>query len=1316
VRALLAVLALLILGAVAFARLPMDYLPRQSFPELTVGLRLPDARGPEEVTRDWLVEIESAVRSLGRVRGTDGQVRPDGAEMRVRFSPGTDPGRKAARLEAELSGLRRRLPAGARLSVEPAARVDGDLLAIVWLTGATREEDAERAAETLRSIPGVQAVQVLGTGRDEVRVELHGGIVDPRATAATVRAAVERSLRAPSLGRVRRGDREIAVVSPPIRETTPAALAFLPVPAPGGGVIPLGSLATLRERRGEPLYRVRHQGRPAFALFVARSHGAPLLATDRLLRQRVEALPAGMRGRLDWSEAAPLRDLLGRLALGALVAALAAAVAGWRLAGTGGALSLGLAIPTAAAAAANALWLAGIPLHVLTLTALALGVAAVLPAAALRLGRADGGGGKGFAALAGTLVAAAATVPVAVPLAGIDLEPLLGEPARAFLLAAGAAVLAAAVLPRGRTGPAHLSIAPLQRRALRDPGTALLGLATAGLVAVTLFGGALVPRSADLSPDAGRFTLVLPLPEGSTLDDSARQIRAAEEVLARTPEVAGFWSSAQAGRALISAEVHPRDRQPDRLAALATRLRYQIPGAAAARIDTGQAAAGGGDLRLDLEERAATDAEGFTYRAVLRSADLGALRAAHDRLLDRLEQIKIRSYWITAWDAPSLVLGLQPSLGTSPATASRLAAALREASWPPVAVPLPARDRDGGGREDSVQRSLMVVPAGAPLDPQRRIPAIGALLGRAVLLDGRAVSPAASLTLREEAIQPRIARQSGRFVLPIAIQLPFNSETLRFTRRREVDRSLAQLALPPGVDLERPELSTAARQRERLRLALPAAILPLLLVAVAAWRLGAPWRALAVLAPLTAGLIAAAPMVRAGLGQIDEPGLFALAAALALTLAPAAELAGAGALPRGSGEAPGRLWRALRRETPWVLAATVPLVLLLAVPTLGADPIRFRWVVPLRVAAVAAGVALLCTALFTPPLRLAAARWRSRDPEEVRRRRQPPAWSAPGPHTLEVRGVTKVYGSGGSSGIRALSAMSFRLEPGIVGLLGPNGAGKTTLLRVLTGLLDPTRGHVLFRGVPVAADNLAEYRLRIGFLPQELNAYPEFTAERFLDHWALERGMTDPRVRRAEVERWLAAVDLAEHAGRRVRDFSGGMRQRVGIARALLGAPPILIVDEPTTGLDVESRSRFRQILLEQAADRIVLFSTHIASDVEAAARRILLLHRGRLRFDGTADELVDRARGRVFRTLVDDAGLAEIGRAYRITARVRRLEGIEIRAVARPDQELAGEAIEPSLEEAYLAEIGLAEMSRGPLGAASGPRGGFAFLDPSRG
>ncbi|HEY4593019.1 MAG TPA: ABC transporter ATP-binding protein, partial [Thermoanaerobaculia bacterium] len=348
------------------------------------------------------------------------------------------------------------------------------------------------------------------------------------------------------------------------------------------------------------------------------------------------------------------------------------------------------------------------------------------------------------------------------------------------------------------------------------------------------------------------------------------------------------------------------------------------------------------------------------------------------------------------------------------------------------------------------------------------------------------------------------------------------------------------------------------------------------------------------------------------------------------------------------------------------------------------------WAIPLRAAAVAGGGSLAASVLLVPALLLAGRRWRERDPERERQRRRPPAWEEPGAPTIEVRSLTKVYGGR----FRALSGVSFTLTPGIVGLLGPNGAGKTTLLRVLTGLLEPTRGKVLYRGVAITPDNLAEYRRRIGFLPQEFNAYPGFTAEQFLDHWALERGLSDPRERRAEIERLLAAVGLAEHAGRKVRDYSGGMRQRVGIARALLAAPPILIVDEPTTGLDVESRGRFRQILLEQAGERVVVFSTHIASDVEAAASRILLLHRGRLRFDGTPEELEARAYGRVFSALVPDSELLDFGRRYRVTSRVRVLEGIQVRAIARPDEELAGEPVEPNLEEAYLAEIDRAGTS----------------------
>ena len=1297
-RGSLAALAgLLLLGGVALSRLPLEYLPRQSFPELTVSLALPEARDPAAVARDWVEEIEGAVRSLGRVRGTAGEVRADGAELTVRFAPGTDAERKAARLGSELAGLRRRLPAGARLSVAPAAQAEGELLALVWLTGARHDQDDAdvlAAAEALRTVPGVRGVDALGVRREEVRVELAAGTLDPGGTAVAIRKAIDQALRRPQLGWVAHGERRLPLVVP---ATAPAAIPRLPVPVAGTAAVaaPLGEIAAVRPRRPDPPFLVRYRGAPARALFVWRAESAPLLATDGGLRQRLAALPPGLHGAVDWSEAAPLRDLLARLALGGALASLAAAALGRRLAGRRGALALGLALPAGVAAAANALWLAGLPLDVGTLVALAVGVTAVLPAAALMV--LGGGGGRGFWRLAATTVAAAATLPVAVALAGGELAPLLAEPARAFFLAAVAAVLAAALLPGGAGGPHTPLPLPgrgLQRQALRDPGTAALALFTAASILAALCGPALVPRPGDLSPDGGSFDVRLRLPEGATLADTARQVLQVEEQLAAAEEVASFWSSTRPGTALLRVEVRPADRRPDRLSRLATRVRYRIPAAAAARIETGAGAAGGRSPLADLEEHARADDEGQLYRVVLRSADLTDLRTAYERLIERLDGLKVRRHWVTGWGEPSLLLGLHPVAGAGPREVRELVQGLARASAAPVPLALPPGP-------DGAERSLVVVRAGTPSDPDRAVPAVARLLASPLRVGERTVAPAALASLRVDPVYPRVARQSGRFVLPIEVQLPFNSEEVRLTRRREIDRSLSQLRLPAGVDLERPPLSLRLWQPERLRVVALALAVPLLLFAVAALRLGGPLRALVALVPLAAGLLAATPLVQATLGQVDELTVFALAASLALALPLAAAVAGL------DGERGAALYRGLRRATPWLLAALVPAALALAVPTAGADLIRYRWVVPLRAAALAGAAALAVAAVAVPPLRLAAARWRARDPEEERRRRHPPVWGEPGPSVLTVRSVTKTYASGHTA-LSALSDIGFELTPGITGLLGPNGAGKTTLLRILTGLLSPTRGSVAFRGVPVTADDLAEYRLRIGFLPQEFNAYPDFTAEQFLEHWASERGLDDARARRAEIDRLLAAVGLAEHARRKVRDYSGGMRQRIGIARALLGAPPILIVDEPTTGLDIESRGRFRQILLEQAAERVVLFSTHIASDVEAAASRILLLHRGRLRFDGTPEELVERARGRVFAALVADADLGAFGRRYRVTARVRRLEGVEVRAVARPGEATAGDPVEPNLEEAYLAEIERVEAAAGRQRREES----FSFLD----
>jgi ABC-2 type transport system ATP-binding protein len=1292
----IATLALLVLGGVAFSRLPLDYYPRRSFPELAVSLTLATESDPAEVTREWVGPVESAARSLGDVRGMAGEVRSDGADLTVRFAPGTDPERKAARLDSELARLRALLPAGSGLRVDPANEQDGDFLAIVWLGevgGVGDDAGARAAAAALRAVPGVRAVQLVGGSDEELRFELAAGLPDPWGLAGTALGEIRRTLQVPTLGWSREGGRRRAVVGSSgaggAVDARGAALAALPVPI-GGTAVPLGSLATLRVRRQAPPAVVRLRGRPARALYAWRGHDTPLLAVDAALRRRLEHLPGGIRGEVGWSRADPLRDLVWRLALAGLLGIggmAAAAAVGARRAGPSAVLSWALALPAVAAGAANAFLLAGVTLDVTTLAALALATAGLLPLAARRLTRRTGF----WAAAAGT-VAAAACVPIAVALASAELGPLLAEPARALLLAVIAGVGAIAILPEV---PPHRERSPRQtgeparsrtaaRAALRDPGTFLLAATTVACLSLTFYGGALIPRPGNLEPDQGNLSLLLHLPPGSTLEETVRRAARAEEVLAKSPAVWRYWTYASPGRARVVAELAPGARSPGQRALLAIRLRYETAGLGAVEITSGRrtSTADRGFL-ADLEDRARTDDEARTYKVVLSGAGLGAVQAGYERLLQRLDTLGVRRHWRSAgsgWGEPAVHLILHPRPGTRPAEAIALAGRLQQASGVPATVALAATASLGG---NPPERSVVVVPAGTPEDPDRAIPQLADLLGRPLQLGDRVVTPGALLSPVEEVLHPRVARQSGRFVVPVEIQFPHEHEGVRKEWRQKVDRSLGQLSLPPGCDLERPALGIRLWSGERLRVLALALSIPLLLFVVAACRLGSLGRALAVLVPLVLGLTAALPLVGIGLGQIDELTVFALAAGLALALAAIAELAASSPIGEPGENASG-LYRHLRRQLAWLAPGAPLLALTLAAPTLGADPVSHPWAVPLRAAALAAGTALASSALLVPALLLAGSRWHRRDPEEIRRRRHPPAWSAPGEPLLAVRSLTKIYGGR----FKALAGVDFTLTPGIVGLLGPNGAGKTTLLRLLTGLLEPTRGSVRYRGQPITAENLAAFRRRIGFLPQEFNAYPGFTAEQFLDHWAEERGMTDPRERRSEIERLLAAVDLTEHAGRKVRDFSGGMRQRVGIALALLGAPPILVVDEPTTGLDIESRNRFRQILLEQAARRIVVFSTHIASDVEAAARRILLLNHGRLRFDGTPEALAALARGRVFGALVSDADLPAFGERYRLTSRVRVLAGIEVRGIARPGEPLPGEAVEPNLEEAYLAEI----------------------------
>lgn len=199
----------------------------------------------------------------------------------------------------------------------------------------------------------------------------------------------------------------------------------------------------------------------------------------------------------------------------------------------------------------------------------------------------------------------------------------------------------------------------------------------------------------------------------------------------------------------------------------------------------------------------------------------------------------------------------------------------------------------------------------------------------------------------------------------------------------------------------------------------------------------------------------------------------------------------------------------------------------------------------------------------------------------------------------------------------AVDRVSFELKEGVTGLLGGNGAGKTTLMRMLTGVLDPTGGEVAADGIPVAAE---AYRALLGYLPQDFGYYPEFTVWDFVMYFAALKGLDRPTARR-RTEALLDRVGLTDAAGRRMKTLSGGMRQRAGIAQALVNDPRILILDEPTAGLDPGERVRFRNLIRELGQYSIVLFSTHIVSDVEHIADQVMMMNSGRLIWRGRWDE-----------------------------------------------------------------------------------------------
>lgn len=280
---------------------------------------------------------------------------------------------------------------------------------------------------------------------------------------------------------------------------------------------------------------------------------------------------------------------------------------------------------------------------------------------------------------------------------------------------------------------------------------------------------------------------------------------------------------------------------------------------------------------------------------------------------------------------------------------------------------------------------------------------------------------------------------------------------------------------------------------------------------------------------------------------------------------------------------------------------------------------------------------------------------------------------------LVIDGVSKLY----RGKVWGLRDFSLELGPGVLGLVGPNGAGKSTLMRILATVTKPTEGRVTWNGTDIAKspDGL---RTVLGYLPEDFGVYPNLNAVEFLEYLAAIKGL-EGKLARQRIDELLQVVNLVEVRKRPLGGYSGGMKQRVGIAQALLNDPQVLIVDEPTSGLDPEERVRFRNLLSDLSGERIVILSTHIVSDVEAAATEIAVINEGRLLTHSTPEALLRAVEGKVWEWVIPSADLTAARQRYLISSTVRRSDGVHVRLVADTPPGAEAQAISPTLEDAYL-------------------------------
>ena len=283
---------------------------------------------------------------------------------------------------------------------------------------------------------------------------------------------------------------------------------------------------------------------------------------------------------------------------------------------------------------------------------------------------------------------------------------------------------------------------------------------------------------------------------------------------------------------------------------------------------------------------------------------------------------------------------------------------------------------------------------------------------------------------------------------------------------------------------------------------------------------------------------------------------------------------------------------------------------------------------------------------------------------------------------IKIENLNKIY----KGGNYAINDLSLEIPNGMFGLLGPNGAGKSTLMRILVTLMKPTNGKVTVNDTLDLAKNRREIRSMLGYLPQDFSFFSKLKTYEFLDYTARLAGMKSATARRSAVEQMLEEVGLFEARDRNANKLSGGMKRRLGIAQALINDPKIIIVDEPTTGLDPEERIRFRNLLSNLSTrDVIIILSTHIVGDISSTCDNMALLNRGKLAFAGSPEQLVKEAEGNVWLIQATEEEYLEINEKYPVISTIPTASGWEVQVVSESINGYSGTQIAPNLEHAYV-------------------------------